>query len=142
MDQQAFESIQLELAILIRRIMSVSSHKKIGNIERSAYLLLHHIRDQGSVGVKALAETLQLDISTVSRQAGALEQKGYVFKVPDPQDGRAYSFKLTDFGMAELLEFKQARSNMLKELLQEWSDEDCANFSRLLNKFNESLCEK
>jgi len=130
------ETIELELAILIRRVTSISSDKRHGPLDRSAYLLMHRISVDGSAGVKALAEELRLDISTVSRQAAALEHKGYVYRVPDPQDGRAFSLRLTELGAKELAEHRRARLAQVKERLRDWSDEECRSFGRLLRKFN------
>lgn len=98
MKEQSLETIEFELAVLVRHITSIASNKKNWTLDRSAYLLLHQIFAHGSAGVKALADEFRLDISTVSRQAAALEQKGYVCRIPDPLDGRAFSFQITDLG--------------------------------------------
>jgi DNA-binding MarR family transcriptional regulator len=139
MDAHSLECIELEMAILVRRITSISSHKKFGNLDRSAYLLLHQISAHGSAGVKALSDEFHLDISTVSRQAAALELKGYVYKIPDPLDGRAYSFQITDSGTKELIAYKQARTARIMELLEDWTDEECLKFGQLLKKFNRTF---
>lgn len=139
MDEHALETIELEMAILLRRATSITTSKKIGNLDRSAYLLLHQIASHGSAGVKALADEFHLDISTVSRQAAALEQKGYVYRVPDPLDGRAYSLQITDLGKKELNEYKQARLVRFEELLKNWSDEEREVFGQLLKKFNRTF---
>lgn len=139
MDEQSLEMIELELAILIRRTTSIATNKKIGNLDRSAYLLLHQIASRGSAGVKALAGEFQLDISTVSRQAAALEQKGYLYRIPDPLDGRAYSLQITELGTKELTEYKQARMERISELIKGWSDEERKSFGQLLKKFNQSF---
>ena len=139
MDEQSLEMIELELAILIRRTTSISSNKKFGNLDRSAYLILYRIKMKGAVGVKVLAEEFKLDISTVSRQAAALEQKGLLYRIPDPLDGRAYSLQLTEQGTKDLFEYKQARLKRVAELLEEWSDEERLLFGKLLEKFNQSF---
>ena len=132
MNEHHLDLIELELAVLIRRTTS----KKTGNLERSAYLLLHHINLNGAAGVKALASEFDLDISTVSRQAAALEQKNYVKRVPDPVDGRAYSFQLTVLGLKELLEEKKNRKARVGDMVKNWSDEEKKVFGELLQKFN------
>ena len=133
------ETIELELAILMRRFMAATTNKKVGNLDRSAYLLLHQISSHGSAGVKALAEEFHLDISTISRQSAALEQKGYVYRILDPQDGRAYSLQITESGAKELASNKQARFERVAELLQDWSLEDQQMFGELLSKFNRTF---
>lgn len=139
MTKHPAETIELELAILMRRLMAATTNKKVGNLDRSAYLLLHQISSHGSAGVKALAEEFHLDISTISRQSAALEQKGYVYRILDPQDGRAYSLQITESGAKELALNKQARFERVAELLQDWSLEDQQMFGELLNKFNRTF---
>ena len=137
MDKRSLESIEIEMAILIRRFTSMTTEKKFGNLDRSAYLLLHQISLHGSAGVKALADEFHLDISTVSRQVTALEQKGYVTRMPDPTDRRASSFQITSSGTQELQAARQARIIRIEELLQDWSDEERDMFGQLLRKFND-----
>ncbi|WP_338452947.1 MarR family transcriptional regulator [Niallia oryzisoli] len=135
--EKDLEKIELELTILIRRSTFLSSHKKFGNLDRSAYLLLRRLADLGPTGVKILADEFQLDISTISRQVAALEQKGFVDRIPDPTDGRAYTLQITELGTKVFTEHKQSRLERLIEVTNDWSDEDREAFGRLLNKFNQ-----
>jgi DNA-binding MarR family transcriptional regulator len=138
-NEQALETIELEIAILVRRATSITTYNKIGNLDRSAYLLLHQIYSHGSAGVKALADEFHLDISTVSRQAAALEQKGYVRRTPDPADKRAFTLQITDLGTKVLFEHKRARLARITELLKNWSEEERSMFGKLLKKFNRTF---
>ncbi|MGG3470294.1 MarR family transcriptional regulator [Neobacillus pocheonensis] len=137
MKEDSLETIELELAILIRRVTSTSS--RIGNLDRSAYLLLHHIATKGAAGVKALAGEFRLDISTISRQAAALEQKGYLSRIPDETDGRAYSLQITEQGLKELKEDKQTRMKRVGEVTRTWTDEERQTFGMFLKKYNQSV---
>ncbi|SFM15169.1 DNA-binding transcriptional regulator, MarR family [Paenibacillus sp. 1_12] len=140
MIEHSLGTIELEMAVLVRRINSVTSDSS--RLDRSAYLLLHQLSVEQSSGVKTLANNLQLDISTVSRQTTAMEQKGFVSRIPDPQDGRSYFYQITDLGSKELIEYRQERLDKMKKLLNGWSDEECQNFGDLLKKFNLSLMEQ
>jgi DNA-binding MarR family transcriptional regulator len=142
MEKHSLEDLELELAILYRRVTSITSHNKLGTLDRSAYLLLHQIYSHGSSGVKALADEFKLDISTVSRQAASLEQKGYINRIPHPKDGRSYSLQITELGVKEYTDTKQARLIRVTEVLENWSAEECEEFSQLLKKFNRSVIEK
>lgn len=141
MTDDPFESIEFELAILLRRFTSLTTSKKIGTLERSAYLLLHEITVHGPGGVKALADEFHLDISTVSRQASALEQKGYVYRIPDPLDRRAYSLQITELGTKEFNNYTKALLLKMRETLKSWSDEERNMFGQLLRKYNSSLLD-
>jgi|ERR1700731_2673 DNA-binding MarR family transcriptional regulator len=139
MEEQSLETIELEVTILVRYLTSIASSKEIGTLDRSAYLLLRQISAHGSAGVKALADEFHLDISTVSRQAAALEQKGYVYRIPDPLDGRAFSLQITELGAKELAESKQTRVARVTEKLKDWSEEERQRFGQLLRKFNRTF---
>jgi len=137
MNARVIEQIEFELAFLVRHATSIST--VAGNIDRSAYLLLHHITTQYPVGVKNLADEFHLDISTVSRQTASLEQRGFVTRVPDPTDGRAYFFQITETGMVALSEYRNARLARIGKKLEDWSDEECRLFGQLLEKFNNTI---
>lgn len=141
MNEKTLETIELELAVIIRRTTSITTRNKLGNLDRSAYLLLQRIVSRGSAGVKTLADEFQLDISTVSRQAAALEQKGYVYRIQDPQDGRFHTYEITELGRKEWAEAKQARMKRVSELLQKWTKEEKETFGKLLKKYNQSFFE-
>lgn len=142
MDENALKALDLELAILYRRITSITAHKKIGNLDRSAYLLLHQIASHGSTGIKSLADEFRLDISTVSRQAASLEQKGYVNKIQNPVDGRSSSLEITGLGMNELKECRHLRLDKLEKVVESWTENERLLFGQLLKKFNHSVIEK
>ncbi len=138
MDEQSLEELEVELSILIRRVTHTSSHKKTGSLDRSAYLLLHEIVTSGPAGVKALATEFQLDVSTVSRQAAALEQKGFLLRIPDETDGRAYTLQITETGLEEFQKEKKFRKSRVEEVTKSWTEEDRETFAKLLKKYNQS----
>ncbi|MEH6996612.1 MarR family transcriptional regulator [Neobacillus drentensis] len=142
MDDHSLEMIELELAVLIRRVTSIANTKRFVNLDRSAYLLLHQINCNGSAGVKSLASEFDLDISTVSRQTAALEQKRYVYRVQDPVDGRSYSLQITELGKKELMEYKQLRLSRIEEVLKDWPEDERKVFGQLLKKFNISVMKR
>ncbi|MEZ2716195.1 MarR family transcriptional regulator [Niallia circulans] len=138
MDEQSLEELEVELSILIRRVTHTSSHKKTGSLDRSAYLLLHEIVTSGPAGVKALATEFQLDVSTVSRQAAALEQKGFLLRIPDETDGRAYTLQITEKGLEEFQKEKKFRKSRVEEVTKSWTEADRETFAKLLKKYNQS----
>ncbi|WP_135557283.1 MarR family winged helix-turn-helix transcriptional regulator [Paenibacillus cymbidii] len=139
MDTETLELVELEIARLVRRVASFSFDKNGASLDRSAYLLLYRITKRGAAGVKTLADELRLDISTVSRQTAALEQKGLVVRKPVPLDRRAYVLEITPLGTSELAAFKQVRLQAIAGIMQDWSEEERAQFGTLLGKFNRSL---
>ncbi|MFQ3545731.1 MarR family transcriptional regulator [Halobacillus rhizosphaerae] len=140
MSEPTLELIEQQVTNFIRRI--VMTEKRNDSLDRSAYILLHQLSTNGPTGVKTLAVELHLDISTVSRQAAALVDKSYVDKTPNPEDGRAYFYRITELGAKELAENKQRRFERLSEILQDWPEEERQTFGRLLQKYNQTVNEK
>ena len=59
------------------------------SVDRAGYWLLVRLSGEAPVRLSELADTVELDLSTVSRQMPDLVAIGLVLKVPDPEDGRA-----------------------------------------------------
>ncbi|STC68720.1 MarR family winged helix-turn-helix transcriptional regulator [Corynebacterium pilosum] len=54
--------------------------------------------DEGSLRMSELAEASDMSLSHLSRVITRLEKKGYVERVPDPNDGRSTLAELTEEG--------------------------------------------
>lgn len=59
---------------------------------------LEALVERGPSRSQALADALMLDKSTTTRVADALIRKGYVERLPDPDDARAVSLRVTSEG--------------------------------------------
>ena len=59
---------------------------------------LEALAERGPSRSQALAEVLRLDKSTTTRVVDALVRKGYVERLPDPEDARAVSLRVTPDG--------------------------------------------
>jgi MarR family 2-MHQ and catechol resistance regulon transcriptional repressor len=59
---------------------------------------LEVLAERGPSRSQALAEALRLDKSTTTRVVDALVRKGYVERLPDPEDARAVSLRITREG--------------------------------------------
>ncbi len=64
----------------------------------SGYLLISRLAVDGPIRSSDLAEKVQADPSTVSRQVAALVRDGYVERRADPMDGRASLLVITERG--------------------------------------------
>lgn len=83
--------LQYQLAVFARRMEQVrTSGGGVGALDRAAYLLLDRLERHGPANVKALAESLGVDSSTVTRQVAPLVAAGLVGRVQDPPTGAPY----------------------------------------------------
>lgn len=91
------------------------------------------------VRVSELAESVDLDLSTVSRQVRDLVAGGLVDKAPDPDDGRASLLSLTAYGAAVLEAVSEGRREVLAEAIADWTDEERDELARSLLRLNAGL---
>lgn len=138
MDEKNLNSLNTEMMTLLRRS---AIDKKLGGLDRSSYTLLDHLADCSLLGVKALAERLGLDSSTISRQTAVLESKSYIERVPDQQDGRASNFRITVLGRETLEQAREIRLRRYSQLFEDWSAAECRMFTDMLSKLNRRLGE-
>ncbi|MCM3772734.1 MULTISPECIES: MarR family winged helix-turn-helix transcriptional regulator [Priestia] len=141
-EKNSIELIEYELTTFIRRAVYLdNSENKIGNLERSAYLLLRQLDEFGPARVKELAEAFKLDISTLSRQAAALENKKLISRSSDPSDGRVSLFNITTRGKQMLQTDKQMRLERYHSMLKKWSSEEKELFGKLLMRMNDAFID-
>ncbi|WP_152391646.1 MarR family winged helix-turn-helix transcriptional regulator [Paenibacillus guangzhouensis] len=136
MEQKLMDTMDFELAMLIRRALSVQSEMRLGKLDRAAYLLLYLLKNNSPMGIKAIAEELRLDGSTISRQIAAIEAKGYVERLPDPKDGRASLIQITPAGNEEFMLAKNARVQRFEEIFDSWTEEEMKQFASYLARLN------
>lgn len=94
------------------------------SVDRAGYWLLVRLSREAPMRLSVLADTVELDLSTVSRQMRDLVAIGLVVKVPDPDDGRASLLSLSDRGWAVLEAVSEARRQALAEVISDWTDEE------------------
>lgn len=73
---------------------------------------LGELLSKGPLGLNALAGALALDKSTASRAVDSMEDKGYVKKLPDPEDARAIRIEVTARG-------RKIHERVLEDLYEE-----------------------
>jgi DNA-binding MarR family transcriptional regulator len=94
------------------------------SIGRTGYWLLVLVSEQAPLRLSDLAGTVELDLSTISRQIRDLVASGLITRTPDPADGRAALLSLTDRGVAVLESVSEFRRRVLAEAIAEWTDEE------------------
>jgi DNA-binding MarR family transcriptional regulator len=139
-----FERMQHQVALFARRAEQTRlgglAHTR-NTMDRAAYLLLNRLDLEGPMGVKALAEGMGIDSSTVTRQVAPLVESGLVKRTSHPEDGRAVVLALSPRGRTRLTEVRESRRALMELITQAWTDSERAIFCELLARFNSSLTE-
>jgi len=114
------------------KIMAAAHH----DVEWSAHVLLRALSIGGPMRASALAESVESDPSTVSRQVAALVRDGLVERRADPDDGRASLLVLTAKADDVLRAQNDVRLEHFNRMLKNWSAAELRTFAALLDKFN------
>lgn len=134
MNRDSLQSIEYEIALLVR--LTTAYSPKLGELDRSEYLILSEINENGPLAINVIAEKLMLNISTASRQVGTLESKEYIKRFPDPDNGRISLIEITNKGQEILNIVQSSRYKFYSEVLQHWSMEELKQLEDNLIRLN------
>jgi DNA-binding MarR family transcriptional regulator len=121
------------LVSLVRSFQRARARLK-DDVEWSSQVLLRHLA-AGPMRAATLAETAQLDPSTVSRQVAALLKQGLLERTADPDDGRAALLTLTARARDVLAERDRWRLDQFARMLAGWQDSEVRQFAELFARF-------
>ncbi|WP_413103031.1 MarR family winged helix-turn-helix transcriptional regulator [Streptomyces sp. Inha503] len=142
LDTGVLDALQHQVAVFARR----AEQTRLGGVgqarnsmDRAAYLLLNRLDQEGPMGVKALAGSMGIDSSTVTRQVAPLVDSGMVKRTSHPEDGRAVVLQLSPRGKARLEEVRSSRRDLMSRVTGDWTTEERDLFCDLLTRFNTAL---
>jgi DNA-binding MarR family transcriptional regulator len=137
---QATDPVINDLLKALHRVIA-QTKRTVANdtVERAAIIILSSLKENSAVRLSDLANDLLLDISTVSRQARALEDRGLVTRTEDPEDRRAVRLELAPAGLAVLDQAWSRRIGMLADSLHDWTPEDRVTLVAMLTRFADSI---
>jgi DNA-binding MarR family transcriptional regulator len=127
------------LRAMFRVVQQIKQTVHADQVERQAIIILSRLRHNGSIRLSELASDLLVDISTVSRQVRALEDRGLVARSEDPDDRRASRIVLAPAGGQVLDEAWARRHAWLERSLSDWAPEEREALSSTLTRFADAL---
>jgi len=98
--------------------------------------ILRQLRRCGPMHASALAESLDVDRSVISRQARPLQDLGLLELKADPADGRARFLAATPLAIERMAEVPGSDKSLLYSRLSSWPEADLHQFARLLERLN------
>ncbi len=132
--------IELEVATLLRFAAgSFRAEEAVGRLDRSAYLILDVLLDEGSASVNAIARRLLLNASTITRQLDAMAAAGLVTRSRHPDDGRVTLVAASDSGREAFRQNRRTRHRFYEAVTARWTGRDRARLAELLARLNADL---
>ena len=125
--------------VMLARWLEAAQRKQGYPMDRASYLLLLRLERDGPQRVAALASSLGLDGSTVTRQLAALDSRGWVQRSTDPLDARVTVVEATSAGLIAVDELRGFRQARVDALFGDWSAAEQAELGRVLGHLNEVL---
>ncbi|MFF2778613.1 MarR family winged helix-turn-helix transcriptional regulator [Streptomyces sp. NPDC058052] len=110
-----------------------------GDCQGGAAAVLALLKHHGSMRMSRLAELMAVDMSVCSRHVAHTASRGWVERLPDPDDGRSRILRLTPEGFAMLTELDRRVTEAFARHLAEWSDDDVVLLTTLLARLRDSF---
>ncbi len=143
MKKEPLESIGRWISVLYRQFqIYINKALKEYNLNSSEYIYLIHLDDQDGVNQKYLSDKIGIDDALTTRAMKSLESKGYITRVKNIKDRRAYQINITQEGrnLVPLIE------KVLKEwtliLSQDMTSEDVHELITTLHHMSSKAIEK
>jgi DNA-binding MarR family transcriptional regulator len=124
-----------------RRTIGRSMERELGKRFNMAHSFVVDALDEASEesgnepSVGIVAGHLGVDPSRASRMVADAVRGGYVRRVASQVDGRRMCLELTGAGRKLLKTTSRFRRHLFSRVMAGWSENDCAEFARLLTKF-------
>jgi DNA-binding MarR family transcriptional regulator len=124
------------------RLISATKQRARREPDGGDRVILARLVMDGERRATDLAAETFLDLSTVSRQAHSLVDRGLVERRPDPDDRRGALLAATDAGRAAFEEYRRQRDAELASFLRAWPKTDRCELVRLMGRLNDDLTER
>ncbi|MET7771164.1 MarR family transcriptional regulator [Nocardia sp. NPDC005366] len=138
-DSTALRRLVFELTLLSRHYPASMLRRPGFQLDRSAYVILTRLELDNPLSLRELSDALQLDISTINRQIGAMLKQELVEREPDPDGGIARKIRATDKGLKALADDRARSHDGIGAVVADWSPVDVDQLGSLIARFNESI---
>ncbi|MBF6210821.1 winged helix-turn-helix transcriptional regulator [Nocardia puris] len=138
-DPTALARLAFELTLFSRHFPASVLRRPGFRLDRSAFLILTRLEIDSPLSLRELADAFRLDISTINRQVGAMLKQGLVERVSDPDGGIARKLRASAEGLAQLAADRALSRTNIGTVVSDWSDDDIAQLSGLIARFNGSI---
>jgi DNA-binding MarR family transcriptional regulator len=110
--------------------------------DKAGLVLLGRLVEQGPMRLSDLADSVQLDPSTVSRQVRALCDGGFTEALEDPDDRRARLLEISERGRAEVQAVAAELGEILGRAVNGWPRRDVDTLTTLLARLADDLASR
>ncbi|MBT1001877.1 MarR family winged helix-turn-helix transcriptional regulator [Paenarthrobacter sp. DKR-5] len=132
---ETVEELVEEVFRLFRAVKALAVHNapqsELGMAHVGVLALLSHL---GECRATDVAAHLGIGPSALSRQLADLAEQGLIERRPDPADKRATLVSVSETGSSILAAVMKRRTDRLRSMLTEWSEDDAREALRSLSR--------
>ncbi len=142
MTQELFARYSFLLDRTARKVKQYAQHQfKTGDFDVTVdqWLVLKNLSENELLSQTELANLVFKDHPTLTRIIDLLCKKGYVERVPHPQDRRSFQLHLTETGLAKVSELKPKILEIREKAWENLTAKDFEEFKRILDTIYQNL---
>ena len=130
------DALSMALGACLRQLRRTAQHSEayqaLSNGEFFALYTLSELeKDADHVRVSGLAKKMDLSLQAISKMLRALEGKGYIKRVTDPDDRRNTFIVITAEGTALLESARESYARFSREVIARMGEQDMKTFIQL-----------
>ncbi|SIS98592.1 MarR family winged helix-turn-helix transcriptional regulator [Belliella pelovolcani] len=144
MTQEQFSKYSFLLDRTARKVKQYAQQKfNLGDFDITVdqWLVLKNLSENELLSQTELAQLVFKDHPTLTRIIDILCKKGYVERVPHPQDRRSFQLHLTNQGVSKVKELKPQITQIREKAWENLNERDFEEFKRILNTIYTNLEE-
>lgn len=142
MTQELFARYSFLLDRTARKVKQYAQQQfKTGDFDVTVdqWLVLKNLSENELLSQTELANLVFKDHPTLTRIIDLLCKKGYVERIPHPQDRRSFQLHLTESGVAKVIELRPKILEIREKAWENLTETDFEEFKRILNTIYQNL---
>ncbi|WP_296701164.1 MarR family transcriptional regulator [Algoriphagus sp.] len=142
MTQEQFARYSFLLDRTARKVKQYAQQQfKSGDFDVTVdqWLVLKNLSENQLLSQTELAQLVFKDHPTLTRIIDLLCKKGYVERIPHPQDRRSFQLHLTEVGVAKVIALRPQILEIREKAWENLSENDFEEFKRILNTIYKNL---
>jgi DNA-binding MarR family transcriptional regulator len=142
MTQELFARYSFLLDRTARKVKQYAQHQfKTGDFDVTVdqWLVLKNLSENELLSQTELANLVFKDHPTLTRIIDLLCKKGYVERIPHPQDRRSFQLHLTQSGIAKVTELRPKILEIREKAWENLTETDFEEFKRILDTIYQNL---
>lgn len=123
----------------LKQFMATMLKRNNIDLTPEQFLLIDMLWNQGDLSQQQLADAMQKDKNSITKLIDAIERKGLVVRLQNPNDRRSNTIVLTEMGQNMKLEAKKVGISLLDKMLEGIAEEDIQHFLDTMRRITRNM---